>query len=122
MCIPLLARIKGFFVRDKYSYWWKYVTDEEKQLRRMDVWQLAEVIREARSKSPTSEAEKIIVAEYMLSERLARIQARPAYFSIFAGIIGIVVGAFLTSALQSNDKHECVCECKSSEARSAVNE
>lgn len=112
MRTTLIDRVKGFFARDKNAYWWDHWTDEEKQLRRMDVWQLAKVINEARVRNLAGEAEKLIVAEHMLSERLARIQARPGYIATVAGLAGVVGGAFLTSALQ---KHEtppkCVCEC-----------
>ena len=108
--IPLIVRIKGFFARNKYVYWWSHFTDEEKQLRRMDVWQLAKVINEARVRNLAGEAEKAIVAEHMLSERLVRIQARPGYVAIVAGLVGIIGGAFLTSELQKLDSQsKCVC-------------
>jgi hypothetical protein len=113
MRTTLTDRIKGFFARDKESYWWNHLTDEEKQLRRMDVWELAKVINEARVRNLAGEAEKLIVAEHMLSERLARIQARPGYVATVAGLVGIVGGAFLTSALQKpSEPPKCVCECQ----------
>ena len=111
--VPLSVRIKGFFARDKHAFWWSHFTDEEKQLRRMDVWELAKVINEARVRNLAGEAEKLIVAEHMLQERLARIQARPAYFAIYAGLAGVAGGVFLTSALQPpNETNKCVCESK----------
>ena len=113
MRIPLTVRIKGFFARDKDAYWWNHWTDEEKQLRRMDVWQLAKVINEARVRNLAGESEKLIVAEHMLSERLARIQARPGYIATVAGLVGMVGGAFLTSSLQNPDNQpKCVRECQ----------
>lgn len=113
MRIPLLVRIKGFFARDKHSYWWEHWTDQEKQLRHMDVWQIAKVINEARVHKNADEAEKLIVAEHVLSERIARIQARPGYIATFAGLLGVVGGAFLTSALQKPEPPpKCVCECQ----------
>lgn len=112
MRTTLIDRLKGFFARDKNAYWWDHWTDEEKQLRRMDVWQLANVINEARVRNLAGEAEKLIVAEHMLSERLARIQARPGYIATVAGLAGVVGGAFLTSALQKPEAPpKCVCEC-----------
>ena len=90
MRTKLIDRLKGFFARNKYAYWWCHWTDEEKQLRRMDVWQLAKVINEARIRNLAGEAEKLIVAEHMLSERLARIQARPGYIATVAGLVGVV--------------------------------
>jgi hypothetical protein len=111
MRTTLADRIKGFFARDKYAFWFNHFTDEEKQLRRMDVWQLAKIINEAHVRNLAGEAEKLIVAEHMLAERLARIQARPTYIAIYAGLAGVVGGAFLTSALQSpNQPIKCICE------------
>lgn len=111
--IPLSTRVRAFFTRDKDAFWWNEITNEEKQLRRMDVWELARVIHETRVRNLAGEAEKLIVAEHMLAERLARIQARPAYFAIYAGLAGVVGGVFLTSSLQPpNEANKCVCECK----------
>lgn len=108
----LIDRLKGFVARDKNAYWWEHWTDEEKQLRRMDVWQLAKIINETRVRGLAGEAEKLIVAEHMLSERLARIQARPGYIATVAGLVGVVGGAFLTSALQKPETLPlCVCDC-----------
>jgi hypothetical protein len=112
MCTTLIDRLKGLFSIDKYAYWWGHWTDEEKQLRRMDVWQLAKVINEARVRNLAGEAEKLIVAEHMLTERLARIQARPGYIAIVAGLVGVVGGAFLTSFLQKPETLPlCACDC-----------
>lgn len=112
MRTKLIDRLKGFFARNKYAYWWCHWTDEEKQLRRMDVWQLAKVINEARVRNLAGEAEKLIVAEHMLSERLARIQARPGYIATVAGLIGVVGGAFLTSFLQKPETlPQFACDC-----------
>lgn len=112
MCTTLIDRLKGFFARDKNAYWWGYWTDEEKLLRRMDVWQLAKTINEARVRNLAGEAEKLIVAEHMLSERLARIQARPGYIATVAGLAGVIGGAFLTSALQKTETPPlCICDC-----------
>lgn len=112
MRTTLIDRLKGFFARDKNAYWWDHWTSEEKQLRRMDVWQLAKIINEARVRNLAGEAEKLIVAEHMLSERLARIQARPGYIATVAGLAGVVGGAFLTSALQKPETPPpCKCDC-----------
>jgi hypothetical protein len=113
MSTTIVDRIKGFFARDKDAYWWSHFTDEEKQLRRMDVWELAKVINEARTRNLAGESEKLIVAEHMLAERLARIQARPGYVAAVAGLFGVVVGVFLTSALQPSEATpKTVCECQ----------
>jgi len=79
--IPLSVRIRAFFARDKDAFWWNEATDEEKQLRRMDVWELAKVINEARVRNLAGEAEKLIVAEHMLNVRLAKIQATASWGS-----------------------------------------
>ena len=111
--VSLLDRIRGFIARDKRAFWWNYFTDEEKQLRRMNVRQLAKVINEARVRNLAGEAETLIVTEHMLKERIARIQSRPTWFAIWAGLVGVAGGAFLTSSLQPpNEQNKCVCECK----------
>ncbi len=113
MKTTVLDCIKGFFSWDKHQFWWSHFTDEEKELRRMDVWELAKVINDARVSNVTGTTEKIIVAEHMLGERLARIQARPAYFAIYAGLVGVVVGALLPLLFQPpNEANKCVCEYK----------
>lgn len=113
MHTTLLDRIKSIFASDKDAYWWNHFTDEEKKLRRMDVWQLAKIINELRVRNLAGETEKLIVAEHLLKERIARIQSRPTWFAIWAGLVGIAGGAFLTSSLQPpNEVNKCICECK----------
>jgi hypothetical protein len=116
--IPISARIKAFFSRDKVAFWWNYYTNEEKKLRSMDVWELAKIINEARVRKLTGEAEKVIVAEHMLNVRLAKIQATASWGSGVLCFIGAIIGAALsvtlTMALQSSNSvpgiPELVCE------------
>ena len=96
MRIRLTDRIKAFFSSDEEAYWFNHFTDEEKALSRMDVWELAKVINEARVHNLASDAEKLIVAEYMLNQRLAKIQAKASWGS---GVIGAIIGASLSIAL-----------------------
>lgn len=111
--VSVSDRIRGFLARDKDDFWWNHFTDEEKKLRRMNVRQLAKVINEVRVRNLAGEAETLIVAEHMLRERIARIQSRPTWFAIWAGLVGVAGGAFLTSLLQTpNEANKCVCECK----------
>lgn len=98
MRITLVDRIKALFARDEYSYWFKLITDEEKELRRMDSWELAKVIHEKTVSSKNSE--KRIVAEHMLQVRLAKIQNRATYVSIVFGLIGVVLGAILCAVFK----------------------
>jgi len=91
-------RLKALFARDGYGYWFEHFTDEEKELRRMDSWQLARVIHEE-TVCPQN-PEKQIVAEHMLQVRVAKIQNRATYVSVVVGFIGILVGAALSSMLQ----------------------
>jgi hypothetical protein len=105
MNIPLSVKIRSFFAKDKDDFWWKHFTDEEKKLRRMDVWELAKVINEARVRNLAGEAEKLIVAEHMLNMRLAQIQAKASWGSGVLGFVGAIIGSALsvtlTMALQS---------------------
>ena len=98
MRITLADRFKALFARDEYDYWFQLITDEEKELRRMDSWELAKVIQEetVHPKNP----ERRIVAEHMLEVRIAKIQNRATYVSVIVGFIGILVGAALSAMLQ----------------------
>ena len=110
MRTTIADRIKGFFAKDKDAFWFRHFTYEEKELRRMDAWQLAKVIHEANVHK--NNPEKRIVAEHMLNVRLAKIQTRATYISIVAGLIGIAGGAFLTTSFQKHDSQtKCACEC-----------
>lgn len=97
--IPLSVRIKALFARDKEAFWWNHITDEEKKLRRMDVWELAKVINEARVRNLAGEAEKLIVAEHMLNMRLAQIQAKASWGSGVLGFVGAIIGSALSVSL-----------------------
>lgn len=90
----LIARL----VKDRYGYWLNHVTDEEKELSRMNCWQLARVIHEETVRSQS--LEKRIVAEHLLQVRVAKIQNRATYVSVVAGFIGVLVGAALSAILQ----------------------
>lgn len=97
--VSLSVRIRAFFARDKDAFWWNEITNEEKQLRRMDVWELAKVINEARVRNLAGEAEKLIVAEHMLNVRLAKIQATASWGSGVLGFVGAIIGSALSVAL-----------------------
>lgn len=79
----------------------------------MDVLELARVINEASVKNTVGTTEKIIVAEHMLNVRLAKMQSRPAWYAIWAGLLGVAGVALLNSSLQQpQETVKCVCECK----------
>jgi|GEM_PF-3246452 len=92
MKIPLLTRLRAIFAKDKEDFWFQYFSDEEIQLRKMDVWQLAKVISEAKTTHVGSE-EKRIVAEHLLNIRLANIQANAAWAAGIISFIGAIIGA-----------------------------
>lgn len=98
MRITVVDRIKALFAKDEYSYWFKLITDEEKELRCMDSWELAKVIHEGNINN--SNPVKRIVAEHMLQVRLAKIQSRATYLNIIFGLIGVVLGAILGAVLK----------------------
>lgn len=106
--ITLIDHIKGVFAKDKYAYWFHHFTDEEKELRRMDAWQLARVINEAGVHNGAGEAEKLIVAKYMLNVRLVRLQNRAVLVAAIFSVIGVAIGAFITSRIQQPQNVECV--------------
>ncbi|HYN60802.1 MAG TPA: hypothetical protein VET87_14790 [Rubrivivax sp.] len=106
--IPLIVRLRGLLARNRDEFWWNYFTDEELELRKMDVWELAGVIQDARVTSGMDK--KLIVAEHMLNVRLAQIQATASWGSGVLGFIGALVGAALSvvlaAALQGEPKLE----------------
>lgn len=91
--------VKSFFAWDKHAFWFEHFTDEEKQLRRMSVGELAKVINEARVRNLAGEAEKLIVAEHMLNVRLAKIQATASWGSGVLGFVGAIIGSAVSVAL-----------------------
>jgi len=97
MRITLLDRLKSVLASNRFDYWWGLFTDEEKELARMDVSQLAGVLEEAKVRSGMER--KRIVAEHMLSVRLARIQSKAAWGAGALGFAGALLGAALSVAL-----------------------
>lgn len=75
----------------------------------MDSWQLAAVIHEC--VETKRDHQKRIFAEHLLNERVAIIQAKPAYLAIVAGLLGTIAGACLNSVLQKPASNsDCVAE------------
>ncbi len=97
--ITMWERFRGFVSRNPEEYWFNHFTDEEKKLRKMDVWELAKVICDGSISSQRDERK--IVAEYMLQQRLAKIQSNATYVSALTsaifGVVGVIVGALLNS-------------------------
>lgn len=110
MRIPVCVRIRSFFARDKRAFWWKHFTDDEKQLRRMNAWQLAKVIHEENT------PEKRIVAEHFLNVRLAKIQATASWGSGVLGFVGAIIGAALSVALTMSIQSPNVVPCAAERA------
>ena len=94
MRITIADRLRALFARNKYEFWFQHISDEEKQLSRMDVWELAKEISQNGSDSPEG-----IVAEHMLNARLAKMQVRATYVGIFFGLFGVVIGVILSRIL-----------------------
>ncbi len=97
--VPLSAKFRALFARDEVAFWFDHFHDDERKLARMDVWELAKVINEARVRNLAGEAEKLIVAEHLLNVRLAKIQATAAWGSGVLGFVGAIIGAALSVAL-----------------------
>ncbi|MEA3406136.1 MAG: hypothetical protein U9R28_10435 [Pseudomonadota bacterium] len=94
MKVSFFDKCKSFFVRDKMGYWFDHFTDEEKRLKTLTVWELAEII------SKKNNEKESIVAEHLLNIRLARIQSRATTTSAFIGLIGVILGVIITHFLQ----------------------
>lgn len=107
MRLTLLEKIQLIFARDKDGLFWRFITDEELELKRMDAWQLATVIHEESVHQTLPQ--KKIVAEHLLSVRLVKLQNRAVMVAAVFGIAGAVIGAFATSIFQSSAQSmECV--------------
>ena len=106
--------MNAVFAKDKYDFWWYHFTNEERELREMDVWKLAAVIKESTARN---EIEPRIVAEHVLNLRLAKLQSHAAWGSGVLGIAAAALGAGLTVALTvllsppNNGRLEVKCEC-----------
>ena len=109
--VTLFDRIGAFFARDKDDFWFNHYTSDEKAMSRMDAWQLAKVIHEANVRNTVDFAEKKIVAEYLLSARLARIQAKPNYIALCVAVVVGFGSAYLTATLQKSPE-QAKCECE----------
>ena len=113
MRIPLSVRIRSFFSRDKNAFWFDHFTDEEKELARMDVWQLASVIQESGVR--VGMEQKRIVAEHVLNQRIARIQSRASLWSGWLGMFGALAGAalgFFLSTSVPKETPQQICNCQ----------
>ena len=115
--VTFTDRIKAIFAKDKDDFWFTHFSSEEIALKRMDVWQLAKFIEESKVNEIAGTEQKRIVAEYLFKERLAKIQALPVYISIGTAFLGVIVGAWLTAALQKpQEQSKCICEYQSASA------
>lgn len=92
----LFAWLRSAFSRPTFEDHFRYFTDEERQLARMDVWQIADVIAEARHSAGMER--RRIVAEHALSHRLARLQAKATVWAGALGLIGGVIGGAISGA------------------------
>lgn len=112
MFCSLLTRVKSFFLHEKYSFWWNQITNEEKALVSLDVWQLAAVIHV--SIECNNNVQKRIVAEHLLNIRLAKIQANASKWSAWLGAAVALMAVMLTfylSKLSAYNPTEVVCTC-----------
>ena len=114
MQIPFSVRLRSLFARNKEQFWWNHFTDEERELREMDVMQLAAALNEALVRRND---QRRIVIEHMLGARLARLQAKAAWGAGALGFAGAVLGAGITAAVAAaltpiqEPKIEVTCTC-----------
>ena len=94
MRISWFDYIRSFFTKDRAVFLFGVITDDEKQLKKMDCWELAKII-EQESHTQGNKVKRI-VAEHLLQVRLARIQSNAAYIAAIATIFGAVIGSLVT--------------------------
>ena len=93
---PWRVRLKALFSKDSYEVYFAHLTDREREIREMDIWELAGVIQEARVR-PNMEKDRI-VAEHLLSARIAQIQSKASWGAGILGFLGAIIGAALAFA------------------------
>jgi hypothetical protein len=124
MSIPVFVRLRALFAHDKNEFWWNHFTDKERELRQMDVMALAAALHEAQVKG--NEQQRIVV-QYMLTARLANLQAKASWGSGILGFAGAILGAALAAAVTvavSKDSDSttlvtCACQTPASIASSS---
>jgi hypothetical protein len=94
--IPFFIRLKALFAQNEHEFWWNQFTDDELELRMMNASQLASELNKAQV---SSNHERKILVEHMLSVRLAQLQSRASWGSGALGFGGAVVGAAMTVGL-----------------------
>ena len=97
MKFPLSLRIRALFAKDANEVYFAYLNDEERELREKDVWELARLIQEADVRG--NMAVKKIVAEHLLSARVAQIQSKASWGAGLLGFLGAVLGAAISFAI-----------------------
>ena len=97
MRFPLRLRLKAIFSKDPNELYFEYLTDRERTLKKMDVWELAELIQKARVRQ-NMETERI-VAEHLLSQRIAQIQSKASWGAGILGFCGAIIGAVVAFAV-----------------------
>jgi hypothetical protein len=97
MRLTLLEKIQIIFKRDDDDLFWHFITDEELELKRMDVWQLATVIHDESQQQTLPQ--KKIVAEHFLQERIARIQSNASLWSALGGAAIAIACVFIADYL-----------------------
>jgi len=120
MRVRLTDRVKAFLSSDEESFWFNHFTDEEKALRRMDVWEIASVINKSRANNLASDAEKLIVAEYMLNKRLTQIQAKASWGAGILGFSGAIIGVSLSIMLSQTISNEAQCAYEKTSPKQAI--
>jgi hypothetical protein len=89
-------RIRAFFARVKYEYWWKRLTDYERKLSKMSLSDLASELQRTKARYET---ENTTIVEHVLATRLARIQSRGSLWSGWLAFVGAILAAILAAAL-----------------------
>lgn len=97
MKFPWWLRFKALFVKDANELYFAYLNDEERELREMDVWQLARLIQKAETQGNL--AVERIVAEHLLSARLAQIQSKASWGAGLLGFLGALLGGVISFSI-----------------------
>lgn len=94
----IFKRIYRYFCPNPEKHF-SELTDDEKQLLKMDSFELVAIINKARATNLQYDTDRALIAEMLLAQRLVKLQTKPAYLALAIGLLSIIASvliAFLT--------------------------
>lgn len=112
MKVLFIDKVRSLFVLNKKKFWWKFFDDYELMLARMRLGELAQELEAAKMQNDTK---KQVMIEYVISQRIAKVQIIASLWSGWIGLLGAVLATFIgyylgqsSEAAGLNSRVECV--------------